>query len=99
MLEDGLKRKAVERDAKNLQSLGQAWQLAKEVDKAIPIFEEAAGMADDGKIYERLSYLYLESDQYDKCVDSATGALDKGGLRKDQAFTSLKACVCLIRIS
>lgn len=94
VLEDGLKRKAVERDAKNLQSLGQAWQLAKEVDKAIPIFEEAAGMADDGKIYERLSYLYLESDQYDKCVDSATGALDKGGLRKDQSVYIVKG-MCL----
>ena len=94
VLEDGLNRKAVERDAKNLQSLGQAWQLAKEVDKAIPVFEEAAGLADDGKIYERLSYLYLESDQYDKCVDSATGALDKGGLRKDQSVYIVKG-MCL----
>ena len=94
VLEDGLNRKAVERDAKNLQSLGQAWQLAQEVDKAIPVFEEAAGLADDGKIYERLSYLYLESDQYDKCVDSATGALDKGGLRKDQSVYIVKG-MCL----
>ena len=51
-------------------------------------------MADDGKIYERLSYLYLESDQYDKCVDSATGALDKGGLRKDQSVYIVKG-MCL----
>ena len=94
VLEDGLNRKAVERDAKNLQSLGQAWQLAQEVDKAIPVFEEAAGLADDGKIYERLSYLYLESDQYEKCVDSATGALDKGGLRKDQSVYIVKG-MCL----
>ncbi|MEC7251832.1 MAG: hypothetical protein VXW10_11380 [Pseudomonadota bacterium] len=94
VLEDGLNRKAVERDAKNLQSLGQAWQLAQEVDKAIPVFEEAAGLADDGKIYERLSYLYLESDQYEKCVDSASGALDKGGLRKDQSVYIVKG-MCL----
>ena len=94
VLEDGLNRKAIERDAKNLQSLGQAWQLAQEVDKAIPIFEEAAGMADDGKIYERLSYLYLESDQFEKCVDSATGALDKGGLRKSQSVYIVKG-MCL----
>ncbi len=94
VLEDGLNRKAVERDSKNLQSLGQAWQLAQEVDKAIPVFEEAADMADDGKIYERLSYLYLESDQYDKCVDSATGAIDKGGLRKTQSVYVVKG-MCL----
>lgn len=94
VLEDGLNREAIERDSKNLQSLGQAWQLAQEVDKAIPIFEEAAGMADDGKIYERLSYLYLESDQFEKCVDSATGALDKGGLRKSQSVYIVKG-MCL----
>ena len=94
VLEDGLNRKAVERDAKNLQSLGQAWQLAQEVDKAITVFEEAAELADDGKIYERLSYLYLESDQYDKCVDSATGAIDKGGLRKTQSVYVVKG-MCL----
>ena len=94
VLEDGLNRKAVERDSKNLQSLGQAWQLAQEVDKAIPVFEEAAEMADDGKIYERLSYLYLESDQYDKCVDSATGAIDKGGLRRTQSVYVVKG-MCL----
>ena len=94
VLEDGLNRKAVERDSRNLQSLGQAWQLAQEVDKAIPVFEEAAEMADDGKIYERLSYLYLESDQYDKCVDSATGAIDKGGLRRTQSVYVVKG-MCL----
>ena len=94
VLEEGLNRKAVERDAKNLQSLGQAWQLAQEVEKAITVFEEAAELADDGKIYERLSYLYLESDQYDKCVDSATGAIDKGGLRKTQSVYVVKG-MCL----
>jgi hypothetical protein len=41
-----------------------------------------------------LSYLYLESDQYDKCVDSATGALDKGGLRKNQSVYIVKG-MCL----
>ena len=43
VLEDGLNRKAIERDAKNLQSLGQAWQLAREVDKAIPILKRLRG--------------------------------------------------------
>ena len=73
----GFKAEAIERDSTVLQSLGQAWQLAQEVDNAIEVFEEAAKLADDGKIYERLSYLYLEDDQFDRCVDSASGALDK----------------------
>jgi tetratricopeptide (TPR) repeat protein len=86
----GFKAEAIERDSTILQSLGQAWQLAQEVDNAIEVFEEAAKLADDGKIYERLSYLYLEDDQYDRCVDSASGALDKGGLRKEQSVHIVK---------
>ncbi len=86
----GFKAEAIERDPTVLQSLGQAWQLAQEVDNAIEVFEEAAELADDGKIYERLSYLYLEDDQFDRCVDSASGALDKGGLRKEQSVHIVK---------
>jgi tetratricopeptide (TPR) repeat protein len=86
----GFKAEAIERESSTLQSLGQAWQLSQEVDSAIDAFEEAAKLADDGKIYERLSYLYLEDDQYERCVDSANGALDKGGLRKAQSVHIVK---------
>ena len=81
ILRDGLDREIVKRSDRNLQSYGQAWQLAQEVDEAIPVFEEAAKLSDDGKIYERLAYLYMEDDQYKQCVTSAQGALDKGGVR------------------
>jgi tetratricopeptide (TPR) repeat protein len=90
----GMKAESVERSAKHLRSLGQAWQLAQEIDSAIEIFEEAAKISDDGKIYERLSYLYLEDDQFDRCVDAASGALDKGGLRKTQSVHIVKG-MCL----
>lgn len=84
ILEKGLKDEIVPTNAKNLRSLGQAWQLSQEVDKAIPVFEHAARLSDDGKIFERLAYLYLDSDQYDRCVTAANGALNKGGLSKRQ---------------
>ena len=85
VLEHGLKEKIVERNAKNLRSLGQAWQLAQEIDKAIPVLEDAAKLADDGRIYDRLADVYLEADRFDDCVRSANGALDKGGVRKRQS--------------
>ena len=94
VLRDGLEREIVERSARNLQSYGQAWQLAQEVDEAIPVFEEAAKLSDDGKIFERLAYLYMEDDQYKQCVSSADGALDKGGLRKLQTMHIVKG-MCL----
>ena len=86
----GFKAEAIEKDTSNLQALGQAWQLSQEVDDAIEAYEGAAKLSEDGKIYERLSYLYLEDDQYDRCVDSASGALDKGGLRKAQSVYIVK---------
>ena len=64
------------------------------MDEAIPVFEEAAELSDDGKIFERLAYLYMEDDQHKRCVSSADGALDKGGLRKLQTMHVVKG-MCL----
>ena len=72
----------VEETSKNLQSLGQAYQLAQDVDAAIPVFEKAATKSDDGDIFARLANLYLEKDDYPKCNEAAEKALEKGGLRK-----------------
>lgn len=94
VLEQGLKDEVIERDSKNLRSLGQAWQLAQEVDKAIPVLEDAAKLADDGRIYDQLAYVYLEADRYDDCVRSANGALDKGGVRKKQSTYMVRG-MCL----
>ncbi len=85
ILEKGIDDEIVERSSKNLRALGQAWQLAQEVDKAIPVLEDAAKLADDGRIYDQLAYVYLEADRFDDCIRSANGALDKGGVRKVQS--------------
>ena len=75
----------VEQTDRNLRSLGQAYQLAQEVDKAIPVFEQAGKLSDEGRIYENLAQLYMEDDKFDSCVTAATNALNKGGLRKRQS--------------
>ena len=85
VMEHGLEEEIIERSSKNLRSLGQAWQMAQEVDKAIPVLEEAAKLSDEGRIFDQLSYVYLEADRYKDCIRSANGALDKGGLRKKQS--------------
>lgn len=85
VMKEGLDKKIVKRDSGNLRAYGQALQLAQEVDTAIDVFEEAAKMADDGKIYERLAQLYLDDDKYEQCVTASNNALNKGGVRKTQA--------------
>jgi tetratricopeptide (TPR) repeat protein len=84
VLDTGVEQGLIEKTATNLRSLGQAWQLAQETKKAIPVFEAAAKLSDDGRIYERLAQLYLDNDEFPKCVRTAGRALDKGGLRKKQ---------------
>lgn len=90
VLSTGFDEDMIERSAKNLQGLGSAWQLAQEPDKAIPVFEEAGKLSDDGKIYERLAQLYLDVDKFDACVTASQNALDKGGLRSSQQVYIVK---------
>ena len=81
-LQKGVDDEVVEETARNLQSLGQAYQLSAEVDLAIPVYEKAGTKSDDGEILARLAALYLEKDRFEACVDAAERALDKGGLTK-----------------
>ena len=81
-LQQGVDEGNVEKTARNLEALGQAYQLAREVDKAIPVLEEAGRKSDDGEILARLASLYLQKDEFVKCNDAAGRALDKGGLKK-----------------
>ena len=84
VLDKAIKDGNVEKTAKNLRNLGQAWQLAQEVEKAIDAYERAGRLSEDGRIFDRLANLYLDDGQYSKCVTAANNALDKGGLRKKQ---------------
>ncbi|HEX7036951.1 MAG TPA: hypothetical protein VF210_14335 [Pseudomonadales bacterium] len=94
VLERGIQEKIIERTDETLLQLGQAWQLAQETKKAIPVLEEAAKLSDEGTIYERLASLYLDSDNNEACVKAADGALDKGGLRQEQTVFLVKG-MCL----
>lgn len=85
VMQKGLDDELVERTDRNLRTLGQAYQLAQEVDKAIPVLEEAGKASDDGRILENLAQLYMEDDKFDECVAAASSALRKGGLRKVQS--------------
>ena len=96
-LKKGFDDEVVERTVSNLQTLGQAYQLAQEVDKAIPILEEAGEMAEDGRTYDLLSSLYLENDEHDKCIRAANNALEKGDIRNPLA-TRVTLGTCLFNV-
>ena len=96
-LQQGIDDEIVESTVRNLSTLGQAYQLGQDVDKAIPVFDQAAHEAEDGEMYDRLAILYLEKGENDKCETAAQNALDKGGLKNELA-TRITRGICLFNL-
>lgn len=93
-LQASMDQELMQRSVKNLKLLGQAYQISMDVDEAIPVFEEAGVLAEDGATLSRLASLYLQRDEYDKCRDAAQTALSKGGLRRPLTVkATLGTCV------
>lgn len=90
VLDKGVKDGVVAANVKNLEMLGQAWQLAQESKRALTVFEKASSLSDKGEISARLASVYLDLGEDGKAVRSARTALNKGGLkRSDLAYMVL----------
>ncbi|MBE1299944.1 MAG: tetratricopeptide repeat protein [Alteromonadaceae bacterium] len=76
-MDDGL----LEENLRNLRFLSQCWALAKENDRAIPVMQAAANLSEDGELDAQLAQIFLNTDQWDKAIESAKKALEKGDLR------------------
>lgn len=96
-LQQSFDAKQVERTLKNLRLLGQAYHVGRDVDEAIPVFEEAGELAEDGEPFSRLAALHLQRDENEKCRDAADKALEKGGLRHPLA-TKATLATCLFNL-
>ncbi len=94
ILDKGINDGLVEKTARNWRSLGQAWQLSQETDKAIAALKASGALDDNGRVYEQLASLYLEKEQFKSCVSAADSALKKGGLRKTQSTHVIRG-MCL----
>lgn len=96
-LQQSFDAKQVERSLKNLRLLGQAYHVGRDVDEAIPVFEEAGALAEDGEPFSRLAALHLQRYENEKCRDAADKALQKGGLRHPLATKGTLA-TCLFNL-
>ena len=81
----------------NFTTLGQGYQFSQEHEEAIEAFEAAAKLADKGNIYENLTQLYYERDEFGKCVDAAESASEKGGVRREGSLLIVKG-LCLYNL-
>ena len=83
MLAREIEAGSVERSERNLMMLASLWGQAREHERAIPVLEAAARVADDGDIYLRLAQTYYADEQFAKAESAARNALRKGGLSAD----------------
>ncbi len=83
VLEEGLQKKAVERNENNLKLLANGWMLAKNDTKAIPVLEEAAKVAKTGDVYATLAQSYLNLEEFDKALAAINNGFKKGKLKRE----------------
>ena len=80
----------VKNTEKNLKLLADSWRMAQEIDKAIPVLEQAAKISKDGKAFVLLGNLYLSEDKLESAVDSIKKGLEKGKIKKvSQVYLTL----------
>lgn len=81
LMEQAMAKKLLAADLRNLKFTANCWTLAKEDDKAIPLLLAASKLSEDGELDAQLAQLYLNRSEFDKAIELAEKALQKGKLR------------------
>jgi tetratricopeptide (TPR) repeat protein len=80
LLERGLEEGRIERDGEILELLGNAWIAAREYEKSIEPLQQAAAMAEDGRLYLRLGQVRVQRENWKEATELIQKAIEKGGL-------------------
>lgn len=80
VMEQGFQAGIIEETEDNLQRLIQMYLLANEYELALVPATRAAEIAETGKAYDQLGYIYYMMHDYRNAADSIQSALDRGGL-------------------
>ena len=89
----GMKDVVVEKNARNLTLLGDAWMAAKEYDKAIVIMAKAAKTSGKGDDYYKLAQNYRAREEWKDALHSVNEALKDDALKARHEARSLKGMV------
>jgi len=80
VLERGLEEGRIERDREVLELLGNSWIAAREYEKSIEPLQQAAALAEDGRLYLRLGQVRVQREDWKEATTLIQKALNKGGL-------------------
>ena len=93
ILQKGIDAGQVDLEVKNWRLLSQAWFLAQDDQMAIAALREAAKLSDDGELDIRLARSLANTADFEGCVYSATTAISKGDLKRDdESYITLGMC-------
>ena len=93
ILQKGIDAGQVDLEVKNWRLLSQAWFLAQNDQMAIAALREAAKISDDGELDIRLARSLANIANFEGCVNSATIAISKGDLKRDdESYITLGMC-------
>ena len=93
ILQKGVDAGQVDLEVKNWRLLSQAWFLAQDDQMAIAALREAAKLSDDGELDIRLARSLANTANFEGCVNSATTAISKGDLKRDdESYITLGMC-------
>jgi len=81
VLEQAMQDGSVEKSARNLSLLGDAWMMAKEYDKAIVSMTAAADESGKGTDYFKLAQIYTERQEWNKSLQFTDKALATDDLK------------------
>jgi len=90
VLERGMEEEVVERNGKHLELLGSAWRSAREMEKALPVLEDAAALSEQGEIYAQLASIYFDLYRYQDAVRTADKGLEKGNLKRPDTLQIIR---------
>lgn len=80
VLEKALRNNDLKTNLKNQTLLAGLWSQSGQHDKAIPAYQQAAQLSDDGELYARLAGVFYQAVDYASCVKASKKASEKGGL-------------------
>jgi tetratricopeptide (TPR) repeat protein len=78
VLQEGFKRKKIKTNAKNLETLSNAYLASKEHIKAADKLQEASKLSDDPELIYRLGQIELNLSRWNKAIESFQLAQEKG---------------------
>jgi len=79
-----MQKKKVKTNATNLELLANSWAMAREHKKELKYLQKAAGMTNDGQLYQRCGQILLQMERWNEAIIQLKKALSKGNLKQPQ---------------